>query len=83
MGRRVDVQNASTRAGSAYAQALAKIDAAGICPFCPGQEDKTPPEILAYRPSDGPAARRNMAGWSRVKCIRDRTLTNSKIHGQS
>ena len=34
MGRRVDVQNASTRAGSGYAQALAKIEEAGICPFC-------------------------------------------------
>ena len=32
-----------------------------VCPFCPGQEDKTPPEILAYRPAgsapDGP-------GWT-------------------
>ncbi|HEY7958387.1 MAG: galactose-1-phosphate uridylyltransferase [Polyangia bacterium] len=37
---------------------------AGICPFCPGQEDKTPPEVLAYRPPDGPAARRDAPGWS-------------------
>ena len=21
----------------------------GFCPFCPGNEDKTPPEILAFR----------------------------------
>ena len=34
MGRRVDVQNASTRARGEYAQALAKIEEAGICPFC-------------------------------------------------
>ena len=34
MGRRVDVQNASTRARDEYAQALAKIEEAGICPFC-------------------------------------------------
>ncbi len=34
MGRRVDVQNASTRAGGDYARALAKIEADGICPFC-------------------------------------------------
>jgi ATP adenylyltransferase len=34
MGRRVDVQNASTRTRSEYAQALAKIEDAGICPFC-------------------------------------------------
>lgn len=32
----------------------------GLCPFCPGQEDKTPPEILAYR--DTGAA--NTPGWS-------------------
>jgi UDPglucose--hexose-1-phosphate uridylyltransferase len=35
----------------------------GLCPFCPGQEDKTPPEILAYRPHDGPGARRDAPGW--------------------
>jgi ATP adenylyltransferase len=34
MGRRVDVQNASTRARGDYAQALAKIEADGVCPFC-------------------------------------------------
>jgi UDPglucose--hexose-1-phosphate uridylyltransferase len=37
---------------------------AGLCPFCPGQEDRTPPEILAYRPADGPSARPNVPGWS-------------------
>jgi UDPglucose--hexose-1-phosphate uridylyltransferase len=26
--------------------------AGGFCPFCYGNEDKTPPEVLAYRPSD-------------------------------
>lgn len=36
----------------------------GLCPFCPGHEDKTPPEILAYRPADGPSARRDTPGWS-------------------
>ncbi|HWW82149.1 MAG TPA: hypothetical protein VNZ26_01025, partial [Vicinamibacterales bacterium] len=30
------------------------------CPFCPGRESLTPPEILAYR-SDGSAA--NTPGW--------------------
>ena len=32
----------------------------GFCPFCPGNESKTPPEILAYR-KDGGA--RNAPGW--------------------
>lgn len=31
-----------------------------ICPFCPGNESKTPPEVLAYR-GDSPA---NQSGWS-------------------
>jgi UDPglucose--hexose-1-phosphate uridylyltransferase len=32
----------------------------GFCPFCPGNEDKTPPEVLAYR-TNGEAP--NGAGW--------------------
>ena len=33
----------------------------GFCPFCPGNEGKTPPEILAYRSNgSGP----NSAGWT-------------------
>jgi UDPglucose--hexose-1-phosphate uridylyltransferase len=32
----------------------------GFCPFCPGNEDKTPSEVLAYRASGSPA---NGAGW--------------------
>lgn len=37
----------------------------GFCPFCPGNEEKTPAEILAYR-NDG--ARPNTAGW-RVRVV--------------
>ena len=33
----------------------------GFCPFCPGNEDKTPPEITAIRP---PGLPRDGAGWS-------------------
>jgi UDPglucose--hexose-1-phosphate uridylyltransferase len=32
----------------------------GFCPFCPGNEDKTPPEIMAYRKDGGPP---NRQGW--------------------
>jgi len=32
----------------------------GFCPFCPGNEDKTPPEVLAYR-ADGNQP--NGSGW--------------------
>jgi UDPglucose--hexose-1-phosphate uridylyltransferase len=43
-----------------------KIDAAvphggAFCPFCYGNEDKTPPEVLAYRPG---GSRRDTPGWS-------------------
>ena len=31
-----------------------------FCPFCPGHESKTPPEVLAYRPSGGA----NGPGWT-------------------
>ena len=30
------------------------------CPFCPGREDMTPPEVLAFRQQGGVA---NGAGW--------------------
>ena len=33
---------------------------AGMCPFCPGNEDKTPKEVLAYRESGKPP---NSKGW--------------------
>ncbi len=32
----------------------------GYCPFCPGNEDKTPPEVYAYRPGGGEP---NGPGW--------------------
>ena len=32
-----------------------------FCPLCPGHEDKTPPEILAYRPTGTP---RDKPGWT-------------------
>jgi UDPglucose--hexose-1-phosphate uridylyltransferase len=32
----------------------------GFCPFCPGNEDKTPPEIMAFRQDGGS---RNGPGW--------------------
>lgn len=33
----------------------------GFCPFCPGNEDKTPPEILAIRPM---STERDIPGWN-------------------
>ena len=38
----------------------------GFCPFCYGNEGKTPPEIQAYRPNQngGPAPQRDTPGWT-------------------
>ena len=38
----------------------------GFCPFCPGNESKTPPEIQAYRPNPngGPPPQRDTPGWT-------------------
>jgi UDPglucose--hexose-1-phosphate uridylyltransferase len=33
----------------------------GFCPFCPGNEYTTPPEIMAFRPSD---SQHNSLGWT-------------------
>ena len=38
-----------------------KIERQGDCPFCYGKEDKTPPEILAYRPQ---GSMPNTSGWT-------------------
>ena len=40
------------------------VPRSGLCPFCPGNEGRTPNEVLAYRPTDGPSARPNLPGWS-------------------
>ena len=37
----------------------------GFCPFCSGNESKTPPEVLAYRPSAGGSTPpRDSGGWT-------------------
>ena len=37
----------------------------GFCPFCYGNESKTPPEILAYRPSaNGSSPQKDSPGWT-------------------
>jgi UDPglucose--hexose-1-phosphate uridylyltransferase len=46
--------------GEAQAQAEG-----GLCPFCEGQEDKTPPEVLAYRDR---GTRPNGPGW-RIRVV--------------
>lgn len=47
------------------------------CPFCPGNEDKTPPEVLAYR-RDG---RPNGPGWW-VRCTPNKFAALSPVAGE-
>jgi UDPglucose--hexose-1-phosphate uridylyltransferase len=37
-----------------------KVGSGHMCPFCPGHEDKTPPEVLSYRHNGGGP---NSPGW--------------------
>ena len=41
----------------------------GLCPFCEGQEDKTPPEILAYRERGTAAQRAGLADPGRPEQV--------------
>jgi len=46
----------------------AEAPSGGLCPFCPGQEDKTPPEVFVL---GRPAAPANVPGW-RVRVVPNR-----------
>jgi UDPglucose--hexose-1-phosphate uridylyltransferase len=48
------------RPGDFVREPVPTIPSGRICPFCPGNEAKTPPEVLAYRNGSGP----NQPGWS-------------------
>ena len=46
-------------------QSARRVATGGFCPFCEGNESKTPPEIMAYRDGAGPP---NSRGW-RVRVV--------------
>ena len=60
-GRWVIIATERAKRHSDFVREKVEIRGAGFCPFCAGNEAKTPPEILAYR-KDGGA--RNTPGWS-------------------
>jgi UDPglucose--hexose-1-phosphate uridylyltransferase len=60
-GRWVIISTDRSRRPTDFVRDKVEIRGSGFCPFCYGNESKTPPEILAYR-SDGSA--RNMPGWT-------------------
>lgn len=59
-GRWVIISTERAKRPSDFVREPVAIRGGRFCPFCPGNETKTPPEILAYRPS-GEA---NQPGWT-------------------
>src|SRR5947209_2849006 len=60
-GRWVAVATERARRPDSFTQAVKEsIAARDVCPFCPGHESMTPPEVLAYRP---PGTMPNSEGW--------------------
>lgn len=59
-GRWVIIATDRVRRPSDFSRETVEIKGGRFCPFCPGNELKTPPEVLAYRNSGGP----NSPGWT-------------------
>ena len=60
-GRWVIIATERAKRPSDFVRERVEIHGSGFCPFCYGNETKTPPEIIAYR-SDG--STRDTPGWS-------------------
>jgi UDPglucose--hexose-1-phosphate uridylyltransferase len=60
-GRWVIISTDRSRRPTDFIHEKVQIHSSGFCPFCSGNESKTPPEILAYR-SDGSG--RDAPGWT-------------------
>lgn len=59
IGRWIIISTERGKRPSEYAQDV-EPEMGKLCPFCPGNEDKTPPEIVAYGP---PGRQPNKSGW--------------------
>ena len=60
-GRWVIIATERAKRPSDFVRDKVQIRGSGFCPFCYGNESKTPPEIIAYR-NDGSG--RNSPGWT-------------------
>ncbi|HWR53492.1 MAG TPA: galactose-1-phosphate uridylyltransferase [Bryobacteraceae bacterium] len=58
-GRWVIIATDRARRPADFSREQVIIKGGRFCPFCPGHEQKTPPEVLAYRQDGGP----NQPGW--------------------
>ena len=63
-GRWVIVATDRAKRPTDFVRQPVKASGQGVCPFCPGNESKTPPEVLAYRNDGG----RDQPGW-RVRVV--------------
>jgi UDPglucose--hexose-1-phosphate uridylyltransferase len=65
IGRWVIISTDRAKRPTDFAREQTKMKG-GFCPFCYGNESKTPPEIMAYRPKQngGPEPARDSAGWN-------------------
>lgn len=59
-GRWVIIATDRARRPADFSRESARPVEGRFCPFCPGHEDKTPPEVLAFRPG----GRANGGGWT-------------------
>ena len=64
VGRWVIISTDRAKRPTDFAREAVKMKG-GFCPFCYGNESKTPPEIQAYRPSqNGGPPQRDVPGWT-------------------
>ena len=59
-GSWVIIATERARRPSDFLRSPVEIQGVRVCPFCPGNESKTPPEVLAFRNGSAP----NSPGWS-------------------
>ena len=63
-GRWVIIASDRSRRPVDFYREPVKIQGARLCPFCPGHESKTPPEVLSFRD----CGEQNAPGW-RVRVV--------------
>src|SRR3981081_840386 len=65
VGRWVIISTDRAKRPTDFVREPVKIKGGGFCPLNSGNENKTPPEILAYRPSTQSATgQKDSAGWT-------------------